>query len=217
MTELSPLLWGGGVSALVVGATSSPHCALMCGPLACAAVPQGSAARAGAKREAAIAWHAGRLGAYALCGVLLGALGQGIAAALALRVEPVLPWVMAVFLVVGALAPLVWSRGLLPSVRLGGGARAIARSVAERGPTLRAAAFGALTPLLPCGLLYGVFLAAAATGTALAGGGVMLLFALGGVPALAGAQAGARLFGAHPRVARLMRTVVPLAAAAVLI
>jgi sulfite exporter TauE/SafE len=110
MTELSPLLWAGGVSALVVGATSSPHCALMCGPLACAALPHGSPERAGARRRAAFAWHGGRLAAYALCGLLLGALGQGVAGALALDVEPVLPWLMAAFLIAGALAPLGWGR-----------------------------------------------------------------------------------------------------------
>jgi sulfite exporter TauE/SafE len=128
-----------------------------------------------------------------------------------------LPWLLAAFLIAGALAPLGWARALRLPARLGGGAHSVARAVATGGPTLRAAAFGALTPLLPCGLLYGVFLAAAATGTALSGGGVMLLFALGGVPALAGAQAGAQLFNAHPRVTRALRTAVPLAAAAVLI
>jgi sulfite exporter TauE/SafE len=43
---------------------------------------------------------------------------------------------------------------------------------------------GFLTPLLPCGLLYSMFVKAASTGTLLAGAGAMLFFGLGIVPAL---------------------------------
>jgi sulfite exporter TauE/SafE len=76
---------------------------------------------------------------------------------------------------------------------------------------------GALTPFLPCGLLYGMFLAAIATGTPLGGALVMLAFSLGAVPALAAVQFGTSRVGQRPRVALVARRVVPLVAAGVLI
>jgi hypothetical protein len=77
---------------------------------------------------------------------------------------------------------------------------------------------GAVTPLLPCGLLYGVFAAALAAGSF--GGGALLLgaFALGGLPALFGAQLQLGLWGRRPRAADfLLRRALPLMAAAVLV
>ena len=210
MFGLSPLLWAGGIGALVGGATGSLHCALMCGPLACATLP----ATGGARRRAALAWHAGRLLAYATVGGLLGALGQGVAATLTLRVEPVLPWLMAAGLVASAFEV---GRHLPALPWLARASRGLARAAVGLDPTTRAGLFGAATPLLPCGLLYGMFLAAVATGSGPAGAGMMLLFALGGVPALAGTQASAGLGERFPTASRFLRRAVPLAAAAVLV
>src|SRR4051812_44674049 len=84
------------VAAAVVGVTSSAHCFLMCGPLACAASPRG-------ELEAAAGYHLGRLAAYTLVGGLAGLVGGGVASVLAISVRPFLPWVMAAVLVGGAL------------------------------------------------------------------------------------------------------------------
>jgi sulfite exporter TauE/SafE len=77
---------------------------------------------------------------------------------------------------------------------------------------------GALTPLLPCGLLYGVFAAALASGSFMGGALVLGAFALGGLPALLGAQLQTGLWRHRPRIATfLLQRALPLAAAALLV
>jgi len=163
-----------------------------------------------------VTWMAGipSSSSHALVGGLLGALGQGVAATLTLRVEPVLPWLMAAGLVASAFEV---GRHLPALPWLARASRGLARAAVGLDPTTRAGLFGAATPLLPCGLLYGMFLAAVATGSGPAGAGMMLLFALGGVPALAGTQASAGLGERFPTASRFLRRAVPLAAAAVLV
>jgi sulfite exporter TauE/SafE len=82
---------------------------------------------------------------------------------------------------------------------------------------VRAAFRGAATPFLPCGLLYGAFLMAAAAGGLLGGALVMLAFGAGAVPALTVAQTGLARLAAHPRAYALTRRAVPLGAAVVLV
>lgn len=202
------LVVAGGTSALVAGVTGSLHCALMCGPLACAGLPQGAG-----RRRAAVAWHLGRLGAYAAVGLALGLVGGGVARALAVSVTPYLPWVMVAGLVATALE---LGKHLAPLPGVARLARALARAGARLPPAGRALALGAATPFLPCGLLYGLFLAALATGSGWGGAAVLGLFALGGAPALGGMQAGAQVATRYPRAALVLRRVVPLTAAVVL-
>jgi sulfite exporter TauE/SafE len=197
-------------ATFVTGLAGSPHCALMCGPLACA----GLAGEPRARRRAALAWHIGRLAAYALAGALLGALGRGALAALQAPPARALPWVMAAGLVLSALE--VGRR--LPA--LPGAARlsfALARIGARLSPVARAALRGAATPFLPCGLLYGAFVVAIGAGSALGGLTVMAAFAAGAVPALTFVQANARWLTSRPGAERAARRVLPLVAAAVII
>jgi hypothetical protein len=196
------LLAVAATSALATGATGSLHCALMCGPLACATAQEGGQGW----------WHLGRLTAYASVGAALGALGQGVSIALRFSIQPYLPWLMIAGLLMTAFD--VGRR-----VRLPGAATALDRlaRVAKRAPlAARGFAFGALTPLLPCGLLYGMFLAALATGTAWGGALVMASFGVGAVPLLAVAIAGHRKLAGRTLFSVPIKTLVPLAAASVL-
>ena len=193
--------------AAVAGLSGSVHCGLMCGPLACAGLPSDPAARL----RAAGAWHLGRAGAYAIVGALLGGVGGAVALTLSTSVQPVLPWVLAAGLVAAAFDVGRW---LKPIPGVGAIARALTRSGARLSPALRSGLVGAATPFLPCGLLYGVFLAALATGSPLRGAALMACFAAGGALALAATQL--------PQVASLrphpwLRRGVLLSAAAVLI
>lgn len=207
--DSTPLFWAGTGAALATGLAGSLHCALMCGPLAAAARPASTPCS-----PALASWHAGRLAAYALVGAGLGAAGQGLATALAARVQPYLPWVMAVGLAASAFE--IGRR--LPSLpALTAAARAVARLGARLGPVPRALALGAATPLLPCGLLWGIFLTAVGAGTPAAGAGVMVAFGVGSTPGLAAIQAGAAWSGRHPRTERVLRRAIPLAAAALLV
>ena len=210
MDASSPVL-AGASAAFVVGLTGSVHCLLMCGPLACAAVP----GVAGDRRRAVAAYQVGRVSAYGALGAALGALGGGVTAALAVSARPYLPWVMAAALVASALE---LGKRLRPLPGLARAASALARLGAKVSPTARAAAIGAATPLLPCGLLYGVFAAALTAGSASGGALVLGSFSLGAIPALLGAQVGAGRGLLRSRWAGVvLQRALPLAAAAVLV
>lgn len=216
LAEPFTMLAAAAGATFVTGLAGSPHCALMCGPLACAGggAPRGDRAALRARLRAAAGWHLGRMGAYATVGAALGALGRGALAMLQAPPARALPWVMAAGLVLSAFE--VGRR--LPA--LPGAARvslALARLGAAVSPGRRALLRGAATPFLPCGLLYGAFVVAAGAGSAAAGAIIMLTFALGAVPALVFVQANARWLAARPRAGRLVRRLVPLAAAAVVV
>lgn len=162
-----------------------------------------------------IVWQASRIAAYALLGGMLGALGSGVARTLAVRLAPVAPWLLVATLLATALDPGLFARVAAPPqklVQLGGrGANFL------RGPA-RTAALGALTALLPCGVLWGVLAAGAATGSFAAGALTLGAFGLGSLPALAAAQLPAPALE-RARSSRLrfaLQRVVPAAAAVLL-
>jgi sulfite exporter TauE/SafE len=207
----------GATAALFAGVASSAHCALMCGPLACAAGDRPASdhliALRKPRRAEPLAYHFGRVGSYALVGAVLGTVGEGARRAFA-GVAPVLPWVMASALVATSLG---WSKRLPlpgPLKRL---AQPLIRKAANLAPLARSAAIGAATPLLPCAILYGLFLAAIAASSTLGGAGVMAAFAVGATPALALVQAHAPLLSRFPRAVTFVRRAVPLLAAVVLV
>ena len=210
--DASSFVVTGAFAALVLGATGSAHCALMCGPLACAA---GGSTSGRPRRRAAAAWHLGRVASYVLAGALLGAVGHGLtqhSATQALR--GALPWILAAGLVASALE-LGRRVPVLPW--LGRATRAVGRLAARLSPSGRGLALGAVTPLLPCGLLYGLFLAAAAAGSSRGGALLMGAFALGATPALVAVQGGSNVLQRWPRAALVLRRSVPLLAAAVIV
>lgn len=172
-----PLLGG----ALLAGLVGSPHCVGMCGAFATA----GGGAR--------VPWHLGRLAAYTAAGTAAGALGGAI------------PFPPAVSAGIGAML-LAWF-----SLRLAGLAPALpapawfpthtASALFKNPSVLAQLAFGALSALLPCGLLWTALSVAAASGSAFTGGAAMAAFWLGTSPALLTASAGLRaLATARPKV-----------------
>jgi sulfite exporter TauE/SafE len=215
------------VSALALGAAGSLHCFVMCGPLACAvaarpeetlvALGRGRkpASGAGTALAAALAYHVSRVAAYAVVGALAGALGAGVH----LPLQGALPWLLAVVLVLAAVDPRAhWTRHLRPFPPFAKILQMAARLRASLSPLAGGALLGVLTPLLPCGLFYGIL--AGALAAAHAGDGALLMggFALGAVPALAAAQASAGWMRRMGRVpATIVQRVLPLAAAALLI
>lgn len=201
-----PLLLSTAGAAVVVGFSSSLHCFLMCGPLACAA------SAGGARRPGPVlGYHLGRLAAYGLVGGLLGTLGGGAALLLRRSLLPVAPWILVATLLVAALD--LGTR--LPAIpALAQTLRWAAGWTQGLPGTARATAFGALTPLLPCGLLYGAFAASLAAGSFAAGALALSAFGAGAVPALILSQlpAGALLRG-QGRGARWARRAIPALAA----
>lgn len=169
MEGLMPLF---GAAALA-GLAGSPHCVGMCGGFVTAS--------GGGPRQAA--WHLGRASTYAVLGGALGSLGWA------------LPWpwlghalaaVMLVFFA-GRLAGLIPELGpKLPFLSRWGGFWARQSGLGGRY------AFGLVTGLLPCGLVYAALALAVGGGSPGAGALAMLAFAAGTTPLLAGASAGLR-------------------------
>lgn len=195
-------------ASFLTGLGGSGHCAVMCGPLACV----GLGADRRTRQRASLAWHLARVAAYGAAGVALGAVGRtGLALAHA-PLARALPWIMVAGLIlsaaeVGRRLPALPGLSRIP--------QALARFGARFSVTTRAAFRGAATPFLPCGLLYGAFVVATGTGSALAGGAVMLAFSLGALPALLLVQLGAPRLAGRGGASPILRRAVPLLAAVV--
>lgn len=180
----------------VLGALTSVHCVAMCGGimLANTAAPTtGGKSRSrgcdcdssrgitGPGVRAALAYNGGRMLGYALVGGLFGGLGSFLAYAAGVRV--------AVFFVAGALVVVMGLRMMGLSVPLPSlpKARVPRLSRLNRVPAaLRPLGIGMLTAVMPCGALASMWMVAAASGSAVAGGAAMLAFAAGTVPLMLG-------------------------------
>lgn len=168
-------------SALMLGLAGAPHCAAMCGS-SCAAVLAGCA-RGRDPAAAAIAFHVGRVAAYALAGGLAAA-GVGVvsmAGQAGPLVRPV--WTL---LHVAALALGLWLllTGRQPAFmsRIGRSRQAAVAPAAGgwqavAGPTSAATA-GVAWIAWPCGLLQSALVVAALANTPQGGAAVMAAFAL---------------------------------------
>ncbi len=152
------------VGALVSGLAGSPHCIAMCGPLVGACGPRPAA------------WQVGRLGAYVTLGAVAGQIGSAT-----LLGGPLASGV-AVVLLCWFAARLA---GLAPALPFAvpGYARVASALLRKQGLAARLA-FGAMTALMPCGLVWSALAVAVAGGSALAGGAAMAAFWLGGLPLL---------------------------------
>ncbi len=172
-------------AALLLGLLGSVgHCVGMCG---------GVVALLDRARLATPSWavHAGRLTTYSALGALAGALGQGIAAALGLRVARGALSLLAA-LAAGYFALVLWGVVPSPNRALPGAAalwrrlfgRLLLPSTAPRPAALAAYGAGLLWGLLPCGFVGMALPLALATGSAGGGALTMAAFGLGTLPAL---------------------------------
>lgn len=166
-------------TALIAGLATSLHCAGMCGPLVCGLGTM--AKNDGERMVAATLYHGTRLASYTIIGAVCGAIGQQPLQWFFDSPAVLLPWAMVLLLVLMAFGldkkiprPVFLAR-FTARLRF----RAI-RSSAYAGASL----MGTFTPVLPCGPLYALFLAALLTGSATKGAESMLAFGLGTVPLL---------------------------------
>jgi sulfite exporter TauE/SafE len=165
--------------ALLTGLATSLHCAGMCGPLACGV---GMFAKSeGERMAAACVYHGGRLVAYTAIGTICGALGQQPLSWFFDSPAVLLPWALVAALVF--VASGLDKRLPKPAFLLRFTARA--RLKARTLPVVAGAGLtGLLTPFLPCGPLYAMFLVLMASGSAVRGAETALAFGLGTVPLL---------------------------------
>jgi sulfite exporter TauE/SafE len=200
------------VAAVAFGAAGSLHCFVMCGPLACAA-------QLGRGWQLAALYQLARLGTYALVGAVAGGVGGWVGGHFALPLAQVMPWLLAAVLVLAVVDPggRGWRR-LPPLPGIAQLLQLAARARARLSPPLQALLIGALTPLLPCGLVYAMVGAAGTAGSSLGGATLMAGFALGAVPALVAAQLQGLWLRRLPRGGTLLvQRGLPLIAAALLV
>jgi len=175
----------------LTGLLAGLHCVGMCGAVVLACSFHGAAVAQAQSRWRRIAadvlrhgsYNGGRVASYAVLGALVSAAG--------LR----LTWLRSagdyvavasgVVMVVAALAML----GAIPlpsriAVSGGGLTTHLQAKILKGSSPARTLALGLLTPLLPCGLLYGMLARAAAAETIGAGALMMGVFALGTTPSL---------------------------------
>jgi uncharacterized protein len=172
---------------------SLAHCGPMCGPFVLAQTGAQTGDSPGLRRLASGIlpfYQLGRLTAYAVLGAAAGGFSASFVALTGFRtaLSALLALAALAFLLQGLKgvarflplrAPAGWGNAM-------GNALARVASPLLRNPSRgwRGVLLGLLLGLLPCGFLYAALMAAAATGSALAGALAMIGFGLGTAPAL---------------------------------
>lgn len=193
---LDPQSITGPTAAFLAGVVTSVHCVGMCGPLACAFLPQGEE-KANPIVVTSV-YHGARVLAYTLLGAIAGAVGAAPFAWFDGSALHLLPWALvAFFLAVG-----IGIEGRIPKprfvsrwfFRLNMKFRKLPRTVA--GGLL-----GLVTPFLPCGPLYLVLGVALMTGSFVSGAEFLFAFALGTLPLI---------WLTHTQYARIQTRISPI-------
>lgn len=169
-------------------AMSLGHCLGMCGPLVGGLAGAQRAGGFGLGRVIVshLIYHSGRVGSYAVIGLVFASVGSALGLAVESRdLQGVLSLVVgAVMCLLGlGLLGLLPVRSLLESRWLAGVVMRVTAALRQRRGAATWFLLGAANGFLPCGPVYAV-----ATGTVasrpLAGAAAMLLFGLGTIPAL---------------------------------
>jgi sulfite exporter TauE/SafE len=203
------------VAVLVASLLGSVHCAAMCGAFTCLYAPGDVPWRQSLGAHSA--YNAGRLVAYLLLGTVAGTIGAtiersgawagvGNAAALATALLLVVWGAHALLIAAGARVgavrpPAAWQRAMGAQLQ----------RFMTKPPTVRAAATGLLTTLLPCGWLYAFVVTAAGTGSPLTGAVLMAVFWVGTLPMMMAVGLGLQ------RLAGPWRARLPMVSAAVIL
>jgi len=168
------------------GLASSLHCLGMCGGFALSEKAR-ETARTQGRWKASFLYHAGRLLAYGVAGVLCGWIGQGLSLSPTLQVAVPL---------VGGLFLLFWGlqgSGLVPALRRVHLPHIIALERFTLGGNWGPFPIGLFSVLLPCAPLQIALIYAASQANPARGGLAMVLFWAGTVPLLLLVQAVANL------------------------
>ncbi len=173
--------------AFMAGLAGSAHCLGMCGGLVAAlavTTPDSSHAQ---RFMVTLAYHLGRIATYTLLGIVVGAASQGALLTRYTFLFNLLFLAANLTVVLIGLATAAGLQGIslarLDGTPWGGLGRILAYASRSASPLPYALA-GLLMGLLPCGLVYGVLLTAAGSGSWMTGGLKMLAFGIGTLPAL---------------------------------
>lgn len=174
-------------AVLLVGLLGGVHCLGMCGSIVGIFTAQVPKERS--RWPFHLAYSSGRIASYTLAGALVGTIGQaGLLMRDAVPVQHLLFALSSLMLVaLGLYLAGVW--GVVRRMEhLGGGLWSRLQPYTTKllpvNTVPRALGLGALWGLLPCGLVYSVLLTALASGSAVQGALIMLVFGLGTLPNL---------------------------------
>lgn len=185
----------------VAGATTSLHCALMCGAINAA---QARSHGPVPLREALLLVHGGRVLGYALLGALAGALGARLALWLPSTQSGTALQLLAALALVAAGVQQLRGRRHRPQAGCGPRESSWRRGVTALPPYGRLFGQGLLWALMPCGILYTIVLLAALTASPLSGFALLAAFGLGTVP-LMGVSGGLFGLATRPQDTRALR------------
>jgi sulfite exporter TauE/SafE len=173
--------------AFSAGLAGSGHCLGMCGGIVTALALSRRDSDAAQRFLFNLLYHAGRICTYSALGLLVGLAAQ---AGMVDSLRPFVKWLfLAANLFVAAIGifTALGVRTLGISALDGSGwdfLRGQLSRLTTSSSVLAAIPTGLLMGLLPCGLVYGVLISAATSGSALKGSGMMLAFGCGTLPAL---------------------------------
>jgi sulfite exporter TauE/SafE len=173
--------------AFSVGLAGSGHCLGMCGGIVSALALSQRDSAALQRFLYNLLYHAGRISTYAMLGLLAGLAAE---AGMVDVLRPFVKWLFLaanLFVTAIGLFTALGVRSLGISALDGSGWGLLRKQLSRlktSSSVMVALPTGFLMGFLPCGLLYGVLIAAATSGSALNGGGMMLAFGIGTLPAL---------------------------------
>jgi sulfite exporter TauE/SafE len=178
-------------AAFLVGLLGGTHCIGMCGGIV-GALSSGLSLDVQTSRRrlvaAQLAYNSGRISSYTVAGILLGLFGQQLGESGVLQGFPVGRIVAGVIMVLFGIYLAGWWHSLLFLERAGAHLWKYIEPLGRRFIPVRSAAQAYLLGLvwgwLPCGMVYAVLALALASGSALAGGSIMLVFGLGTLPVM---------------------------------
>ncbi|HEY6627111.1 MAG TPA: sulfite exporter TauE/SafE family protein [Ignavibacteriaceae bacterium] len=169
-------------AAFFIGLVGSLHCIGMCGPIAIALpVPDSSNLSFFTGR---ILYNLGRVVTYAFLGAVLGLVGSKIALAGAQQVVSI---VLGVVIIIAVLLPQKYKNYFAQHPIIQKLAHPLKSNIGvlfSKGTFSAMFLIGILNGFLPCGLVYVALAGAIASGDAISGAAVMILFGLGTVPAM---------------------------------
>lgn len=178
-------------AAFIAGLVGSSHCLGMCGGIA-AAMGMGTAAPGTGAVPAlgrALLYNGGRIASYALAGALAGAVGLALGQAMHAPVAVVVMRVLTGLVLVAIGLQVAFNLRLLQPVETVGlhvwrRIAPLASGLMRRRSAGSTFLLGALWGWMPCGLVYGMLLAAMATAEPASGAAFMAAFGLGTAPAM---------------------------------
>jgi sulfite exporter TauE/SafE len=176
-------------AAFLVGLLGGTHCMGMCGGIV-GALSAGLSLELQTSRRrllaAQLAYNTGRISSYTVAGGLLGLFGQGLGEWNVLEGFPLGRIVAGVIMILFGIYLAGWWHSLLFLERVGAWLWKYIEPLGRRFIPVRSAGHAYLLGLvwgwLPCGMVYAVLALALASGSAINGGAIMLVFGLGTLP-----------------------------------